>query len=79
MKIACMKNIILKETPVFDEVITTGKPVRINRRGKTIIIRREETVGKLDKLASPQSKVYVGDSDEVVSMNWESEWKDRPI
>lgn len=64
---------------VLDEVAATGKAVRIKRKGKTIVIRREEQAGKLEKLMSPPSKAYVGDSDEVVSMNWESEWKDGPI
>ena len=64
---------------VFDEVAESGKQIEIVRKGKKITIMREPEPGKLELLKDPPSVVCKGDSDEIISIDWSSEWTEDCI
>ena len=61
---------------IIDSVIDTGIPVFIQRKGKTVKITIE---GKVDKLenskGSEKRKIIQGDPDDLIHVDWSSEWK----
>jgi transcriptional regulatory protein LevR len=64
---------------ILDSIIATGKSITIERKGKTIIIACVEGSGKIEKLkVKPVRKAYIGDSDELVDMDWSEEWNPEP-
>ncbi len=64
---------------IFNEIAKTGNPVEINRNGVTIKIIREELPGRLERLKNPPTKVCKGNSDDLISIDWSSEWKEGSI
>ncbi len=63
---------------VFDRVAAGEGPVRIERKGTVVVIEREESPSRLARLQEPTIRAYIGDSDEVIGMSWESEWNRLP-
>lgn len=62
---------------LLDEVLETGRPLEIERNGKTLVIAPKERKSKLDNL--PRRKGFiVGDPDELIHMDWSSEWNPDP-
>jgi hypothetical protein len=59
---------------VLDEVLRTGLPVEVERRGKRLRISPVEPASKLAKLKS-KPKAIVGDPEDLVHIDWSSEWK----
>ena len=59
---------------VLDWVLTTGIPVEIERRGKLLRIVPAEPVEKLKRLR-PHPDYLACDPDEIVHLDWSSEWK----
>ncbi|MBI4601420.1 MAG: type II toxin-antitoxin system Phd/YefM family antitoxin [Planctomycetes bacterium] len=61
---------------VLDTVLETGKPVEIERRGKTLRIVAAEPLAKskLDLLVK-HPKALRCDPEEVVHLDWSSEWR----
>jgi prevent-host-death family protein len=61
---------------VLDQVLETGAPVEIERRGKTLRIVPAEPVSrsKLERL-QPKPGVIVGDPEDLVHLDWSGEWK----
>lgn len=65
---------------VLDSIAETGKPVTIQRNGKMFTIICESPKGKLERLSNKiHPKAYKGNSDEVITMDWSSEWKPKHI
>jgi hypothetical protein len=65
---------------LLDEVLDTGKPLEIERNGKLLVIapKEEKKKGsKLDNLPQRQGAI-VGDPDELIHMDWSSEWNPDP-
>lgn len=58
---------------VLDQVITTGVPVEIERKGKKIKLVPVETRSKLNNLKSHPPTI-IGDPEELVHMDWSSYW-----
>jgi hypothetical protein len=58
---------------VLDEVLETGQPVQIDRRGKRIVIAAAEPRSRLERL-EPHD-VIVGDPEDLVHLDWSHEWK----
>ena len=58
----------------FERVFLRGGPALIARRGSVIVMQREDSPTRLERLHEPVSKAYVGNSDEVVGMSWERDW-----
>ncbi len=62
---------------ILDEVLKTGVPVEINRRGQQLKIIPVRPVSKVDNLIKrPYLKV---DPDEIVHMDWSKEWKSSDL
>lgn len=57
---------------ILDEVIA-GKPVEVLRKGKVLQILPEKRPSKLDRLKKRKG-VFVGDSDEIIGMDWSKYW-----
>jgi Antitoxin Phd_YefM, type II toxin-antitoxin system len=57
---------------ILDQVLETGTPVEVIRKGKVLKIVAEE---KPDKLSRLKKRNYlVGDPEDIVHMDWSSEW-----
>ena len=76
MKITELRKNIYK---IFDEIAENGTQLEITRRGRKIKIVREEKYDKLERLKSPATKVCPGNSDDIISIDWSSEWKEESI
>lgn len=61
---------------VLDQVLKTGVPVEVERRGRRLrIVPVEETrKSKLDRLV-PHPEYLRCDPEELVHLDWSSEWK----
>ena len=58
---------------ILDQVLETGVPVEIRRKGKIVRIVPGEPVSKLDRLT--RRDYLVGDPDYIVHMDWSGEWR----
>jgi hypothetical protein len=58
---------------LLDEVIETGVPVEIERKGRVLKIAEERAPSKLSRLI--RRPYLSGDSEDVVHMDWSSYWK----
>lgn len=65
---------------LLDEVLETGRPLEIERKGQKLLIapKEEPAEGSIwDRL--PRREGYiVGDPDELIHMDWSSEWNPDP-
>ena len=61
---------------ILDEVIETGVPVEVTRKGKTlkIVPKKAKRIRDLSKL--PVRDYIVGDPDDLVHIDWMSEWSE---
>jgi hypothetical protein len=58
---------------LLDQVIDTGTPLEIERKGKVLKIIVEEPVDRLKAL--PRRDDFIqGDPDELVHIDWSDEW-----
>ena len=57
---------------ILDKVAETGVTQEIKRKGKRLIVRPAEN--KLDRLES-HPEFIVGDPDDLVHIDWSTEWK----
>lgn len=57
---------------LLDQVIKTGIPIEVKRKGKVLKISIEEKPKKLDNLK--KRKIFNGDPDEIITNNWIEEW-----
>ena len=58
---------------ILDRVLQTGEPVEISRKGKRLLIIRQEP-RKLDAL-KPHPAYLRGDPEDLVHMDWSDEWR----
>lgn len=62
---------------LLDEVLETGKPLEIERNGKTLVIAPKKRESIWERL--PRREGYiVGDPDELIHIDWSSEWNPDP-
>ncbi len=62
---------------ILDDILKTGIPIEIERRGQKLKIVPEGPVSKLDNLIKrPYLKV---DPEEIVHMDWSKEWKSNDL
>ena len=57
---------------ILDEVIETGVPVEVERKGRILRIVAETRVPKLSRLK--RRDCFVGDPDDIIGMDWSKEW-----
>jgi hypothetical protein len=58
---------------VLDEVLSSGQPVEIERRGRRLRIVAVEPRGRLALLEAHD--VIAGDPEDLVHLDWSREWK----
>ena len=59
---------------ILDQILKTGRPVEITRKGKRLRIVPVEPVSKLSRL---KTRAYLlRDPEELVHMDWTHEWHD---
>ena len=58
---------------LLDQVINTGIPIEIERKGKRIKIGPEKKMKKLDNLK--RRELFKCDPNDLVHIDWSSEWK----
>jgi hypothetical protein len=65
---------------ILDEVLETGVPVDIQRKGQTLkIVRVEEAQSSwLDRLPE-RPEVIEGDPEDLVHIDWSKGWRPGPI
>ena len=57
----------------LDEVIETGVPLEVERKGRILRITPAEPRSKLDNL---RRRAYLrGDPEEIVDLDWSHEWR----
>jgi hypothetical protein len=62
---------------LLDQVLETGQPLEIERNGKTLVVAPKERQSRLERL--PRREGYiVGDPDELIHVDWSSEWNPDP-
>ena len=61
---------------IVDQVIETGVPIEIHRKGVTLKLVPESKKNKLDNLKK-HPKVLVGDPESIVHLDWSSRWKGK--
>jgi prevent-host-death family protein len=62
---------------LLDEVLETGKPLEIERNGKVLVIVPKEKESIWDRLPRREGFI-VGDPDELIHIDWSSEWNPDP-
>jgi hypothetical protein len=60
---------------ILDEVIETGRPVEIERKGKVLRIETERQEKSIFESLTPHPGSIVGDSEDLVHIDWSQEWK----
>ena len=60
---------------ILDEVIETGRPVEIERKGSVVRIEPERQDKSLFETLTPHPGSIVGDSEDLVHIDWSQEWK----
>ena len=60
---------------ILDEVLETGRPVEIERKGRLVRIEPERQDKNLFETLIPHRGTIVGDADGLVHIDWSSEWK----
>lgn len=61
---------------ILDNILETGVPIFIRRKGKILKIVVEGKVDKLEKLKSlPKRDIICDDPDDLIHIDWSSEWK----
>ena len=63
----------------IDELISTGEPLYIQRKGVRIKILVEKPVAATTKKFPKHANVYVGNSEDLVQMDWSSEWSEHAV
>lgn len=60
---------------LLDQVLATGVPLEIERKGRLLRIVAVEADGH-DKLANviPRPDFIIGDPDDLIHMDWSAEW-----
>ncbi len=62
---------------MLDEVLETGQPLEIERNGKTLVIAPKKEQSIWDRLPRREGAI-VGDPDELIHIDWSSEWNPDP-
>jgi hypothetical protein len=59
---------------LLDQVLASGQPLEIERKGRLLKIIPEKQSAKFDKLV--QHKCLTGDPESIVHLDWSGEWHD---
>lgn len=59
---------------LLDEVLETGVPLEIERKGQKLRIVPDERPSRLDRITGRED-FLVGDPDDIVHMDWSEYWR----
>jgi Antitoxin Phd_YefM, type II toxin-antitoxin system len=62
---------------LLDEVLESGRPLEIERKGKIVVIAPKEEHSIWERLPRREGAI-VGDPGELIHMDWSSEWHPDP-
>jgi len=62
---------------LLDDVLESGRPLEIERKGKILVIAPQEAQSLWDRLPRREGAI-VGDPDELIHVDWSSEWNPDP-
>jgi hypothetical protein len=62
---------------LLDEVLETGQPLEIERNGKVLVVAPKEKHSIWDRLPRREGAI-IGDPDELIHIDWSSEWNPDP-
>jgi len=57
---------------ILDDVVETGLPVEVVRKGVVVRIVAEKPVSKLARLK--KRNVFAGNPEDIIGMDWSKEW-----
>ncbi len=58
---------------ILDEILATGEPVEIERKGRRLKIVPADRPGRLERM--PRRDYLTGDPEEIVEIDWSAEWR----
>ena len=61
---------------ILDEVIETGKPVEVVRKGVVVTIEPPKRASRMAKLKQ-QPGLLAGDVDDIIHIDWLEEWREE--
>lgn len=62
---------------LLDKVLDSGRPLEIERKGRIVVIAPKQARSIWERLPRREGAI-VGDPDELVHMDWSSEWNPDP-
>ncbi|CAN5890124.1 hypothetical protein BH23ACT2_BH23ACT2_02090 [soil metagenome] len=64
---------------LIDQVLETGEPLEVERKGRRLRLVPEEPASRLDRIGG-NPEAIVGDPEDLVSMDWSASWDaDRAV
>jgi hypothetical protein len=60
---------------ILDEILDSGIPVQINRKGEILKIVPEKKKSKLERLK--EHKTIIGDPESIIDIDFDGEWKEK--
>ena len=61
---------------ILDKVLDEGKPVEIERRNRTLMIIADNPPSRIERLKrKKRKKSFIGNSDDIMTIDWAAEWK----
>jgi hypothetical protein len=60
---------------ILDEVVDTGRPVEVERKGKLVRIEADLQGRSIFENLTAHPGTIAGDPEDLVHMDWSSEWK----
>lgn len=60
---------------ILDEVLATGEPVEIERKGRVLRIVSEEPRPSRLAAMEPRPDLIIGDPEDLVHIDWSDEWR----
>jgi len=60
---------------ILDEILDSGIPVKINRKGEILNIIPEKKKSKLERLE--EHRTIIGSPESIIDVNFDSEWKEK--
>lgn len=62
---------------LLDEVLETGQPLEIKRNGETLVVAPKDRRSIWDRLPRREGAI-IGDPEELIHIDWSSEWNPDP-
>jgi antitoxin (DNA-binding transcriptional repressor) of toxin-antitoxin stability system len=60
---------------ILDEILDSGIPVKISRKGEILKIIPEKKKSKLERLK--EHKTIIGDPESIIDIDFNEEWKEK--